>query len=202
MPQAAPHTLVPLDLNYPLWDRFFTVAPLVIIGTTETDGSYDLAPKHMAMPLGWESYFGFICTPRHHTYQNIQRSHTFTVSFPKPSQILATSLAAAPRCDGDHKSSLLALPTVKATTVDGVFLKDAYLALECTLDWIIDGFGDNSLIAGWIVAASVDETALRLAERDDQDVLRQCPLLAYLSPGRYAAIDHSQSFPFHEGFQR
>ncbi|HSM80951.1 MAG TPA: flavin reductase [Nodosilinea sp.] len=202
MSQATPRTQISLDLSQPLWERVFTVAPLVVIGTQEADGTYDLAPKHMAMPLGWGHYFGFVCTPRHHTYQNIQRTGVFTVSFPQPRQILATSLTAAPRCDDDHKPALAALPTVKAKGVEGVFLQDAYLCLDCALDRIVDGFGENSLIAGKILAAQVDEAALRLSARDDQDLLRQAPLLAYLSPGRFATIDHSQAFPFHEGFQR
>ncbi|NEQ48143.1 MAG: flavin reductase [Leptolyngbya sp. SIOISBB] len=202
MPQASPHSLVSLDLNQPIWERFFSVAPLVVIGTQEPDGTYDLAPKHMAMPLGWGHFFGFICTPRHHTYQNIQRTQAFTVSFPQPSQVLATSLTAAPRCGDNHKPALNVLPTFPAQSIDGVFLQDAYVCLECELDRIIDGFGEDSLIAGKILAAHVDETALRLSARDDQDLLLQSPVLAYLSPGRYACIDHSQSFPFHEGFQR
>lgn len=202
MPQAPSHTLVSLDLNQPIWERFFTVAPLVVIGTQEPDDAYDLAPKHMAMPLGWDHYFGFMCTPRHHTYQNVRRTLEFTVSFPQPNQVLAASLTAAPRCGDDHKLSLTALPTIKANVLDGIFLQDAYLCLECELDRIVDGFGENSLIAGKILAAHVDEAALRISARDDQDLLRQAPLLAYLSPGRYACIDHSQSFPFHQGFQQ
>jgi len=195
-------TLVSLDLDQPIWERFFTVAPLVMVGTRERDGTYDLAPKHMAMPLGWGNYFGFICTPRHHTYSNIRRTREFTVSFPRPSQVLTVSLTATPRCDHDRKPALNALPTIPAQLVDGVFLQDAYLNLECQLIRIVDDFGENSLIAGRIVAAHVDETALRSCDRDDQDLLRQSPLLAYLSPGRFVTLDHSQAFPFHEGFQR
>jgi len=47
--------LVELDLNDPIWERFFWVAPLVLVGTLEVDGSHDLAPKHMAMPMGWKN---------------------------------------------------------------------------------------------------------------------------------------------------
>jgi len=132
-------TLVSLDLDQPIWERFFTVAPLVMVGTRERDGTYDLAPKHMAMPLGWGNYFGFICTPRHHTYSNIRRTREFTVSFPRPSQVLTVSLTATPRCDHDRKPALNALPTIPAQLVDGVFLQDAYLNLECQLIRIVDG---------------------------------------------------------------
>ena len=63
------------DIQQPIWDRFFSVSPLIIVGSKEskeTEG-YDLAPKHMATSLGWDNYFGFVCTPRHKTYQNIQK---------------------------------------------------------------------------------------------------------------------------------
>src|SRR5207342_3425489 len=60
-----------------LWERVFTVAPLVIVGSKEADGTYDLAPKHMAMPLGWRRRYGFVCTPRHRTYRNIERHGVF-----------------------------------------------------------------------------------------------------------------------------
>lgn len=95
--------LITLDLERPLWDRFFMVAPLVIVGSKEADGNYDLAPKHMAMPFGWDNYFGFICTPRHNTYQNIIREKVFSVSFPQPNQILMASLTATPRCEDNQK---------------------------------------------------------------------------------------------------
>ena len=49
--------LVEIDTAQPIWDRFFMVAPLVLIGTTEPDGSLDLAPKHMVTPMGWQNYF-------------------------------------------------------------------------------------------------------------------------------------------------
>ena len=38
-----------------VWERVFTVAPLVIVGSKETDGTYDLAPKHMASCSSSES---------------------------------------------------------------------------------------------------------------------------------------------------
>lgn len=185
-----------VPVTAPIWSRFFTVAPLVIVGTREGDG-HDLAPKHMAMPLGWDNYFGFVCSPEHQTQVNAERTGEFTVSFPSPEQILATSLAAAPRAADRSKPSLAAIPTVPATKVDGVLVRDADLWLECELDRIVEGFGRNTLVVGRVVAAHVDEAALRLSDADDADVIRQRPLLAYLSPGRFGAIAESLSFPFH-----
>jgi flavin reductase (DIM6/NTAB) family NADH-FMN oxidoreductase RutF len=156
----------------------------------------------MVTPMGWDNYFGFVCAARHRTYQNIARSQVFTVSYPRPTQLVLTSLAAAPRCGDDEKPSLLALPTFFAQKIDGVLVKDASLFFECALDRIIDGFGANSLIVGRIVAAHAHEDMLRTSDRDDQDVIHGAPLLAYLSPGRIATIQESFSFPFPLDFSR
>lgn len=202
MKQPIREGIATLETDQPIWERFFSVFPLVLIGTRERDGSYDLAPKHMAMPMSWQNHFGFVCAPHHRTYQNAQREQAFTVSYPRPGQIVLASLAAAPRCNDDSKPALRALPTFRASRIDGIFVQDAYLFLECKLDRIIDGFGDNSLITGRIVAAHVDEKALRTSERDDQDLIHESPLLAYLYPGRTASIDQSYSFPFPVDFKR
>ncbi|MEX2465791.1 MAG: flavin reductase [Gemmatimonadota bacterium] len=193
---------VTLGVEQPIWNRFFHVAPLIVVGTREPDGSYDLAPKHMAAPMGWGNYFGFVCTPAHGTYGNAQREGVFTVSYPRPSQILAASLAAAPRCEGDDKPSLRAVPTVPATVVDGVLLEDAYLHVECETHKIVDGFDENSLITGKVVGARVSHQAIRRADTDDQDLILRAPLLVYLAPGRYAEVSESFAFPFHAGWAR
>jgi len=202
MPSKVDNTLTSLDVETRIWDRFFTVAPFVVIGTQESNGADDLAPKHMVTPMGWDNIFGFVCTPSHGTYQNIRRDGEFTVSYPNPDQIVLASLSASPRCEDNTKPAIKSLPTFPASKVKGSFLKDGYLFLECRLDRIIDDFGRNSLIVGKIVAAQAVTSALREADRDDQDILLESPLLAYISPGRYAKIDRSFSFPFPLGFRR
>lgn len=194
--------LVELDIGQPVWDRFFWVAPLVLVGTREADGRHDLAPKHMALPMGWDNFFGFVCTPAHHTYSNIQRDGVFTVSYPRPEQLVLTSLAASPRCEDDAKPALSVLPVFPASVVDGVLVNGGYLYLECELERIIDGLGANSLIIGRIVAARVAEDAARVHEGGDQALLHRSPLLAYIHPGRFATIDESFSFPFPAGMQK
>jgi flavin reductase (DIM6/NTAB) family NADH-FMN oxidoreductase RutF len=194
--------LISLAMDRAIWDRFFTVAPLVIVGSKEEGGAFNLAPKHLAMPLGWENYYCFVCSPRHTTYHNIRKHGTFTVSYPRPTEILLASLAAAPRCEDRSKPTLLVLPTFPARKVDGVLVKECYLFLECTLHSVVDGFGPNSLIIGNVVAAAAHADALRSVDQDEADQIFQSPLLAYLSPGRLAEIRQSTAFPFPEGFSR
>lgn len=178
------------------------VAPLVLIGTREVDGTLNLAPKHMAMPMGWQNYFGFICSPRHLTHTNIERTGEFTVSYAKPSQVLYASLAASPRCECGTKPVLHCFPTFPAKKIDGEFVEDAYLFLECKIHKIIDGFGDNCLIAGVIIAAYAHPDYVRSRELDDHELIHDAPLLAYLPPGRFAAISKSNSFPFPANMKR
>lgn len=198
---ASDRRSIPISTDSPIWSSFFTVAPLVLVATRERDGQHDIAPKHMAMPLGWQNYYCFVCSPRHATQRNIEATREFTVSYPRPEQIVETSMAAAPRGEDDSKPGLAALETFPATSVDGVLVTDAYLWLECMLERVVDGFGDNSLIIGSVVAASVDERALRASDSDDSDVIHGTPLLAYLSPGRFASVGESFSFPFPADFK-
>jgi flavin reductase (DIM6/NTAB) family NADH-FMN oxidoreductase RutF len=194
--------LVRLPTDRPIWDLVFSVAPLVIVGSREESGQFNLAPKHLAMPLGWENYFGFVCSPRHTTYHNIRRCGVFTVSYPRLSEVLVASLAAAPRCEDRSKPSLLVLPTFPARQVEGVLVEGGYFFLECTVHSILDGFGPNSLIIGEVVAALAHEEALRDRERDEADQIFEFPMLAYLSPGRLAEIRQTVAFPFPSGFSR
>jgi flavin reductase (DIM6/NTAB) family NADH-FMN oxidoreductase RutF len=200
--EAPPQRSIPLPVDSPIWSSFFTVAPLVIVGTMEPDGeSHDLAPKHMAMPLGWSNFFCFVCSPRHATQRNAQSTGEFTVSFPRPEQIVATSLTAGPRDDAGDKPDLEAIATFPATEVEGVLVRDAYLWLECRLDRVVDGFGENTMIIGEVAAAAVAEDSMRSEEDDDSDLVAGSPLLAYLSPGRFARISQTYSFPFHTNFK-
>lgn len=194
---------VKLDTQEEIWSHFFTVAPLVVIGTKEEDG-YDLAPKHMVTALGHENYFGFVCTPKHATYHNVKREKEFTVSFIQPNQVVLASLAASPRCgeEKEDKPVINNLPTHRATQVDALWINDAYLWLECRLDRIIDGFGEFSLIAGKVVGAYVHRDALRVSDADEAEMIHKMPLLAYLPYGRFAAIKETRSFPFPKDFRQ
>jgi flavin reductase (DIM6/NTAB) family NADH-FMN oxidoreductase RutF len=97
------------------------------------------------------------------------------------------------------KPVLAALETLPAEKVEGVLVAGAYLFLECELDRTVD-FDDASLVVGRIVAAAADERALLSGERDDADIVRSMPLLAYLSPGRFTEIDDSRAFPYPADF--
>lgn len=195
-------SFVALDTNSPIWDSVYTIAPLIIIGTKEKDG-YDLAPKHMATPLGFDNYFGFVCTPRHNTYTNVIETREFTVSFPLANQVTMASLSASPRDTAISKSEAVikALPVVKATSMDAPLIKDAYLYFECGLFKIIDGFANNSIITGRIKKAYVHKNYVRSSDQDEKEQINENPLLAYIAKGRFAKIHETYNFPFPKDFK-
>ena len=194
---------VALNTDQPIWSHFFMIAPLAVVGTREEEG-YDLAPKHMITPMGFENYIGFVCTPAHGTYHNIKARGEFTMSFPMADQTLITSLTATPRQSGISKATQIidALPTHRAIEVDALFLEQAYLKLECKHFKTIDGFGGNSLITGTILHAYVHPDYLRVSGQDEQSMLYENPLLAYLAEGRFARAAKTYHFPFPKGFKR
>ncbi len=194
--------IVSLDVGTPIWERFFLLAPLIVVGSKEPDGGTNFAPKHMATPMGWQNYFGFVCSPSHSTYTNIQRTKEFAVTYLRPSQILYASLAATPRCNEDTKPVLQSFDTIGALNINGDFIADGYVFLECALFKIIDGFGGNSLITGTVKAAHVHKDALRTSDRSDEDLIHNAPMLAYVHPSRFAQVDDTHRFPLPEGMKR
>lgn len=188
--------LVAIDTDLPIWHHVYVVSPLVVVGTKEHD-RYDLATKNQAMPLGHENYFGFMCTPKHGTYHNVLREKAFSVSYVRPHQVLTAGLAASPRCgDPDHPKPILdQLDIYPGEKIDAPFVKGGYLYLECELHKILDDFGEASLITGKIVAAYVSRDSLRVYEGDDQKMIYDSPMLAYLAYDRFAEVRNTFIFP-------
>ena len=195
---ATPVTLPP---GFELWEQVFVPAPLVLIGTVDEDGTVDLAPKHQATPLGWGDWYGFVCTSRHRTYANAQRTGQFTVSYPTPDQAVAIGQAAAHRIDGD-KPTLAVVEQIPAVEVDGALAAQASLWLECEVDRIVEGFDTHDLIVGRIVRAAAPSWAIRDPDRDDAEALHAHPALVFLSPARFARVSETLAFPFPSEFSR
>jgi flavin reductase (DIM6/NTAB) family NADH-FMN oxidoreductase RutF len=193
--------VVELPVGPELWDRVFIAAPLVLVGTKEGDG-WNVAPKHLAMPLGWEGFFCFACAPRHGTYRNLREHPQFTVSYPRPEQVLASGLAAGGRAADGAKPSLAALVTEPARVVDGRVVSGCWLTLECEVERLLDGFGPNSLVIGRVLAASAAPDALRGPDVDDADLVHRLGLLAYLAPGRFGVVRESLAFPYPYDYRR
>jgi flavin reductase (DIM6/NTAB) family NADH-FMN oxidoreductase RutF len=196
--------MIEIDTDQDVWSRLYTVYSLVVIGSKEEDDAYNFAPKHMAMPLGFSNHFGFMGTPRKSTYRNVQREKVFTVSYPRPDQLVVSSLAATQREDDDSKPVIDQIPTVDAQVIDGKFLQDSYFQLECKLTECLGKFGEWEIVAGEIIAARVHKDIARNQgkERKEGELIYNSPLLAYLHPNRFSVIKESNAFPFPKEFKR
>ena len=195
--------LVELPVGPGLWDRVFGVASLVLVGTRESD-RWDFAPKHMAMPLGWE---GFYCFVVHATACDLPQCRRRIHSSRSASRGLSRSSSRASlREVGSRRveKPSLAVPTDEhqRAIVDGAIVDGCPFYLECELERVVDGFGLNSLVVGRVVAASAAREALRGADVDDADLVHRLGLLAYLAPGRFAVVRESLSFPLPADFRR
>lgn len=196
--------MIELDVEQDVWDRCHTVHALLVVGSKEENGQYNFAPKHMAMPLGFNNHFGFMGTPRKSTYRNIMREKAFTVSFPTPNQLTITSLAATQREEDNSKPMLKNIPTTPSQHIEGYFLKDSYFQLECEFIECLGKFGEWEIIVGEIVAARVDKKRIRKTGNgiDESQQIFNNPLLAYLHPNRFSVIKESNVFPFPKEFKR
>ena len=204
MPHKNSSKMIEITEEGNLWNRCFMVHSLVVIGSKEENGAYNFAPKHMAMPLGFDRYFGFMGTPRKTTYQNIKREKVFTVSYPGPDQLVISSLTASRREEDDTKPIIEQIPTDDAKQIEGKFIKGSYFQMECKFHKMLGKFGEWEMIVGEIVAAYVHEDVLRREGEDQKDnkIIRENPLLAYLHPDRFGTIKKSHAFPFPKDFKR
>lgn len=192
MTQELPPAFLSLDLEHPVWDRFFSVAPLVVIGSRDDRGHDEFYATHRAGPPGSDNRFCFFVPSDCSTARNVVRRRVFTASFLRPDQVVLASLTAAGSADHPLTGEIATLP---ARHVDAPMVHGAYVLLECRVERVIDGFGASSLVDGSIVAAHLDREARRHSEADDYDLLRRRPVLAFVSPGRIATIGHSDALP-------
>ena len=130
----------------------------------------------MAFPMGWENYFGFVCTPRHATYHNIRREGAFTLSYPRPRRAWRHHRG---RMTVRSQCCTPSRPSRRARLIES-------LSRTCATAHV-DHFGENSLIAR--------EGYLRTSDGDVNDLIHESKLLACLNPGRYARVENSNTFP-------
>lgn len=199
---ATPKTMDEVHVDDDLWDRVHLPSALTVVGTVDRNGSPNLATKHMAMPVSWGPWFGFVCDPSHQTWQNATATGSFTVSYLAPEQALTATMASAPRNQQDDKPTLATIETRPASKLDGVYVDGCRMALECVLERVVDGLGGNGLLIGKVVAAHVDAEALRSAETDDAESIYTSPLLVYVHPHRFGVLQHTDALPLHAGFRR
>jgi flavin reductase (DIM6/NTAB) family NADH-FMN oxidoreductase RutF len=178
------------------------VKPLILVTTLGPKGLPNVAPKTQNMDVGrHEQYFAFVCTPRHHTYQNLKANQEFVVNYPGPELIERVSATAqlAEDCDEIALAGLTGTPSL---VVKPPRIKECYLHLECRLVEIKD-LEDSSLILGRVVARSADKEVSfkRGKSKENMGLLSKRPLLAYIYPDHYTKINVAEEFIFPKNYK-
>jgi hypothetical protein len=195
--------VVELDTSASIWERSFTLFPLVVVGSLDREGALDLAPKHLAMPMSWQNDFGFVCTPRHRTYDNVRTTGVFTVTYVRPDQAVFASLAASPRdADGnkaDHRPARDHAGEAHRRALPRRRLPVPRVRAAPHLRRLRQEQPDHGPHRGR------PGRGRRRAQRRRWTTRTCCsraPLLAYLYPGRFATVADSNQLPFPAGFSR
>jgi flavin reductase (DIM6/NTAB) family NADH-FMN oxidoreductase RutF len=182
--------------------RCFTVKPVILVTTLGPKGLPNVAPKTQNMDVGsQEQYFAFVCSPHHHTYQNVKANQEFVVNYPGPELIEKVSAAAQQAGDIDE-ITLAGLTSIPSVVVKPPRVKECYLHLECKLVRI-DDLEDSNLILGKIVARSADKEISfeRGNSNENIQLLSKRPLLAYVYPNHYARIKTAEKFIFPKNYK-
>lgn len=177
---------------------FFEPRGLALVSTLSPGGVPNLAPKTQVMPIGRGNYWAFACCARHHTYQNVQAEGEFVINLPGPELIRQAALAAVDVPPGADEIAAAGLTAMPSRALRAPSVAECRVSLECRLHQVPDGFGEESLIVGRVVAAVADEAFAST----DPAVLERCPLLVYVHPDYYAAVGRAERFRFPKGYKR
>ena len=181
---------------------YFTVKPLILVTTLGSTGLLNVAPKTQSTDVGRrEQCFAFVCTPQHHTYQNVKANKEFVVNYPGP-ELIGKVSAAAQHAENSDEIALAEWTSIPSMVVKPPRIKECYLHLECKLLEIKD-LEDSSLILGKVVARSADKEVSfeRGKSRESIKLLSKRPLLAYVYPDHYTKINAAEEFLFPKNYK-
>jgi len=182
--------------------RYYSVKPIILVTTIGPSGISNVAPKTQCMDVGRrEEYFAFVCTPQHHTYQNIKANREFVVNYPGPELIQKVS-ATSQFAEKVDEIALAGLTSIPSLVVKPPRIKECKVHLECRLTEIKD-LDVGSIILGKIVARSATQEVSFEREKAEENInlLLNHPLLAYVYPDHYTAIQAATKFIFPKNYK-
>jgi flavin reductase (DIM6/NTAB) family NADH-FMN oxidoreductase RutF len=181
---------------------YFTIKPIILVTTLGRGGFPNVAPKTQCMSIGKrEEYFAFVCTPEHHTYQNVKANREFVVNYPGPELIEKVS-AASQFAENIDEVALSGLTSIPSLVVKPPRIKECRVHLECKLVDVED-LDDGSMVLGKVVSRSGNREISFKKGRAQEDIklLSTHPLLAYVYPNHYARIITAEKFIFPKNYK-
>ena len=181
---------------------YFTIKPIILVTTLGGNGLPNVAPKTQCTSVGRrEEFFAFVCTPKHHTYQNVKANKEFVVNYPSPELIEKVS-ASSQFAENVDEVALSGLTSISSLVVKPPRIKECMAHLECKVVEVKD-IDDVSIILGRVVARSADrEKSFKKGTAEEGiKLLSKHPLLAYVYPDHYTRINTAEKFIFPKNYK-
>lgn len=174
---------IALPLDKHAWQPSVLLGQIVLVTTVDAEGIPNIAPKSWVTMVAFAGpVVAFGCNITHTTYRNIVATNEFVLNVLTKS--LATRAWALSDLHGSARVRESGFTLVPASKVRVPSVDECPARLECLLD-DVKVYGDEVLIFGRVVAASIEEDCVHapLAER----YKRLAPAF-FLEAGAYAGL--------------
>jgi flavin reductase (DIM6/NTAB) family NADH-FMN oxidoreductase RutF len=174
---------VALPVDKRAWHPSVLPGQIVLVSTVDAEGRPNVAPKSWVTMVAFAGpIVAFGCNVTHATYRNVVAMEEFVVNVLPES--LTTRAWALSDLHGEQRVRECGLTPVPARIVRAPLVDECPAHLECELD-DVKRYGDEVLIFGRVVAASIDRKCL------DAPVAEQYEQLApvfFLEADTYARL--------------
>lgn len=175
---------VAFDPEKHMWHPSVLPGQIVVVSTVDERGEANLAPKSWIMMAAFAGpVIALGCNVEHSTYQNIAATGQFVINI--PGEPLAERIYALIRSHGKERIQQSGFTLMPAQKVKPPIVEECRAHLECELE-SIKQYGDEVVIFGKIVAASIDEECLLGEQPEQYFSLRP---IFFLEENTYGSID-------------
>ena len=174
---------VALPLDKRAWHPSVLPGQIVLVSTVDAEGRPNVAPKSWVTMVAFAGpIVAFGCNLSHATYRNVVATNEFVLNVLPES--LAESAWSLSDLHGEQRLRECGLTTVPAQKVRAPLVDECPAHFECLFD-DVKHYGDEVLIFGRVVAASMDDECIEapLAEQYE----RLAPTF-FLEAGTYAGL--------------
>jgi len=179
------------------WHPCPLLGQLALVTTVSADGIPNVAPKNwLSIVVGDPPIIALGCNLGHHTAQNILDTGEFVLNFPGD-DLAATVWRSGLK--GDHERDPRDIVGLGLTSIPSLAVRSPRIAecrahLECRLESTKE-YGQEIVLFGQIVAASIDEAALKGDPAERYAYLRP---IVYLEGSMYGVVERGHEVRLEE----
>ncbi len=172
---------IPFSPDKHTWHPSPLLGQIVLVTTLNDDGTANVAPKSWVTMVAMDPPILAVgCNLQHWTARNILARREFVINVPGAE--LAQVIWDCSALPHPRPVEAIGLTPCPGLAVRPPRIQECKAHLECVLDQHV-AYGDEVLLLGRIVAASIDEAATEAT-----DPYRYLRLLAFLEDGTYGVI--------------